>query len=88
MYLYTPILKGAAYLGQYGTIEKCVVKKCNYYSSKNVGPSHNAYVTYSTPREAAIAILVFSINRQLICWKSTIDSSEHPLVRPNTAHTF
>ena len=46
-------------LGQYGKIEKCLINKDILFTPKNsAGPCHNAYVTYSNPREAAIAILV------------------------------
>ena len=46
------------YLGQYGTIIKIVVNKNKAYNQNNIyGPSYSAYVTYSKPSEASIAIL-------------------------------
>ena len=46
------------YLGQYGTIIKTVVNKNKAYNKNNIyGPSYSAYVTYSKPSEASIAIL-------------------------------
>jgi hypothetical protein len=46
-------------LGQYGAIEKCVINKANVYNPKNsVGPCHSAYITFASPKEAAVAILV------------------------------
>ena len=46
------------YLGQYGTIIKTVVNKNKAYNQNNIyGPSYSAYVTYSKPSEASIAIL-------------------------------
>ena len=46
------------YLGQYGTIIKTVVNKNKAYNQNNIyGPSFSAYVTYSKPSEASIAIL-------------------------------
>jgi hypothetical protein len=46
------------YLGQYGTIQKIVVNKSKAYNKNSpFGPSYSAYVTYSKPSEASIAIL-------------------------------
>ena len=46
------------YLGQYGTIVKIVVNKNKAYNQNNPnGPSYSAYVTFSKPCEASIAIL-------------------------------
>ena len=46
------------YLGQYGTIQKIVVNRSKAYNLNSVhGPSYSAYVTYSKPYEASIAIL-------------------------------
>ena len=46
------------FLGQYGSIVKIVVNKNKAYNQNNVhGPSYSAYVTFSKPSEASIAIL-------------------------------
>ena len=46
------------YLGQYGTIIKIVVNKNKAYNQNSPhGPSYSAYVTFSKPCEASIAIL-------------------------------
>ena len=46
------------YLGQYGTIIKIVVNRNKAYNQNSPhGPSYSAYVTYSKPYEASIAIL-------------------------------
>ncbi len=46
------------YFGQYGTIVKIVVNNNKAYNQNNPkGPSYSAYVTYSKPYEASIAIL-------------------------------
>ena len=46
------------YFGQYGTIIKIVVNKNKAYNQNSPhGPSYSAYVTYSKPNEASIAIL-------------------------------
>ena len=46
------------FLGQYGSIVKIVVNKSKAYNQNNVhGPSYSAYVTFSKPSEASIAIL-------------------------------
>ncbi|MCQ2820558.1 MAG: hypothetical protein MJ252_25110 [archaeon] len=46
------------YLGQYGTIQKIIVNKAKAYNQGSPnGPTYAAYVTYSKPSEASIAIL-------------------------------
>lgn len=46
------------FFGQYGTIVKIVVNSNKAYNQNNPkGPSYSAYVTYSKPCEASIAIL-------------------------------
>ena len=51
-------LKKYEYLGQYGTIIKIVVNKNKAYNQNSPhGPSYSAYVTFSKPTEASIAIL-------------------------------
>ena len=46
------------YFGQYGTIIKLVINKKKAYNVNNPnGPSYSAYITYSKPNEASIAIL-------------------------------
>lgn len=46
------------YFGQYGTITKIVVNKTKAYNQNSpYGPSYSAYVTFSKPQEASIAIL-------------------------------
>ena len=46
------------YFGQYGKIVKIVINKKKAYNQNNTyGPSFSAYVTYSKPMEASIAIL-------------------------------
>ena len=46
------------YLGQYGKILKIVInKKKAYHKNSKYGPSFSAYITYSKPSEASIAIL-------------------------------
>ena len=53
------------YLGQYGTIIKTVVNKNKAYNQNSPhGPSYSAYVTYSKPSEASIAIL--SLDNKMI----------------------
>ena len=53
------------YLGQYGTIIKIVVNRTKAYNLNSPhGPSYSAYVTYSKPYEASIAIL--SLDDKLI----------------------
>ncbi len=52
------ILQSKEHFGQYGTIIKTVVNKNKAYNSNNPkGPSFSAYITYSKPYEASIAIL-------------------------------
>ena len=51
-------LKGPEYFGQYGDLTKVVVNTNNVYNANRGGPSYSAYLTYSHPRESAIAILV------------------------------
>jgi CCR4-NOT transcription complex subunit 4 len=52
------ILQSKEYFGLYGTITKTVVNKNKAYNSNNPkGPSFSAYITYSKPYEASIAIL-------------------------------
>src|SRR5689334_5672278 len=52
------LLQSKEYFGQYGTITKTVVNKNKAYNSNNPkGPSFSAYVTYSKPYEASVAIL-------------------------------
>ena len=52
------ILQSKEYFGQYGTIIKTVVNKNKAYNANNPkGPSYSAYITYSKPYEASIAIL-------------------------------
>ena len=46
------------YFGQYGKIIKIVVNKTKAYNKDSPnGPSYSAYVTFSTPSEASVAIL-------------------------------
>ena len=46
------------YFGQYGTIQKIVVNQSKAYNQGSpYGPSFSAYITYSKPSEASIAIL-------------------------------
>ena len=52
------ILKTPEYFGQYGDLLKVVVNTNNVYNATRGGPSYSAYLTYSHPRESAIAILV------------------------------
>jgi len=51
-------LKAPEYFGQYGDLTKVVVNTNNVYNATRGGPSYSAYLTYSHPRESAIAILV------------------------------
>ena len=52
------ILNKYEYLGQYGNIIKIVVNKNKAYNQNSPhGPSYSAYVTFSKPSEASIAIL-------------------------------
>ena len=51
-------LKLPEYFGQYGKLKKLVVNTNYIYKPKgSAGPSYGAYVTYSSPKEAALAIL-------------------------------
>ena len=46
------------YLGQYGTIIKIVINRNKAFYQNNINePTYSAYVTYSKPEEASIAIL-------------------------------
>ena len=46
------------YFGQYGTITKIIVNKDKPFNPKSQnGPTYSAYITYSTDREASLAIL-------------------------------
>jgi hypothetical protein len=52
------ILKSSDYFGQYGILKKVVVNTNYVYKPKgSAGPSYGAYVTYSCPKEASLAIL-------------------------------
>ena len=52
------ILKLPEYFGQYGKLKKLVVNTNYIYKPKGSAcPSYGAYVTYSSPKEAALAIL-------------------------------
>jgi CCR4-NOT transcription complex subunit 4 len=52
------ILLKEEYFGQYGTIIKLVINKKKAYNLNHpFGPSYSAYITYSKPYEASIAIL-------------------------------
>lgn len=55
------ILSSLPYFGQYGTLLKTVVNTNNVYNATRGGPSYSAYLTYASPRESAIAILVLRI---------------------------
>ena len=47
------------FLGQYGNITKIFVNNFKpYNASGSTGPSYSAYITYSSPKEAALALLV------------------------------
>jgi CCR4-NOT transcription complex subunit 4 len=51
-------LKRFEYFGQYGLITKLVINKKKMYNASNKSaPSFSAYVTYSKPEEAALALL-------------------------------
>lgn len=54
------ILKAPEYFGQYGDLTKVVVNTNNVYNATRGGPSYSAYLTFSHPRESAIAILVIN----------------------------
>jgi len=52
-------IKQAEYFGQYGNILKVVVNTSKPYNpGAGVGPCFSAYVTYSNPKEATLALLV------------------------------
>lgn len=56
------VLRSPQIMAQYGTIEKCIINRNNEFTPKNsVGPCFSAYITYSTAREAAIAILAIDM---------------------------
>lgn len=56
----------AEFLGQYGTILKILVNSTKPYNAVgSVGPCYSAYVTYATPREATVALLVNPAMRNL-----------------------
>ena len=48
-------LRRPAFFGQYGKVVSLTVSKPFY--SENQGACHSAYITYSTPQEASVAIL-------------------------------
>ena len=50
-------LKKFEYFGQYGKIQNVTINKENAFVSDNQVLCYSAYVTYSTQREASIAIL-------------------------------
>ena len=50
-------LKSLDFFGQYGKIEKIVINTNNIYNGSRGGPSYSAYMTFSNPRDSAIAIL-------------------------------
>jgi len=52
------VLKKPAYFGQYGLVTKVVVNLNNVYNDPREGPSYSAYITFSSTRESALAILV------------------------------
>jgi CCR4-NOT transcription complex subunit 4 len=62
-------IKSLDFFGQYGKIEKIVINTNNVYNGSKGGPSYSGYITYSNPRESAIAILSvdqFMYNERLI----------------------
>ena len=62
-------LRSIDYFGQYGKIEKIVLNTNNVYNGSKGGPSYSAYITFSTPREAANTILSvdqFMYNERLV----------------------
>ena len=62
-------LRSLDFFGQYGKIEKVVLNTNNVYNGGKGGPSYSAYMTFSTPREAANSILSvdqFMYNDRLI----------------------
>ena len=50
-------LRSMEFFGQYGKIEKIVINTNNIYNGSRGGPSYSAYMTFSNPRDSAIAIL-------------------------------
>ena len=50
-------LRSLDFFGQYGKIEKIVINTNNVYNGSRGGPSYSAYMTFSNPRDSAIAIL-------------------------------
>jgi len=57
------LLKRKEYLGQYGSISRLIVNNTNPYNPGNSNiDSYSAYVTYSTNKEAALAILALDNN--------------------------
>ena len=52
------VLRSQEYFGQYGDLTKVVVNTNSPYNATKAGPSYSAYLTFSHPRESAIAILV------------------------------
>jgi len=55
-----PVLARPEFLGQYGQITKIVVNNAKPYNGVgSIGPCYSAYVTYSSTKEATIALLVF-----------------------------
>ena len=67
------------YFGQYGNIQKIVVNKNKAYNQNSPnGPSYSAYVTYSKPSEASIAIL--SLDENIIdnhCIKASFGTTKY-----------
>ena len=62
-------MRSLDYFGQYGKIEKLVLNLNHVYNGSKGGPSYSAYITFSTPREAANTILAvdqFMYNDRLI----------------------
>lgn len=51
------ILRKFEYFGQYGKIQQVTINSENIYQSENQGACYSVYITYSTPREASIAML-------------------------------
>lgn len=61
------------FFGQYGTILKIVVNNNKAYNQNSTkGPTYSAYVTYSKPSEASIAILTLD---NIILDENTIRAS-------------
>ena len=50
-------LRSLDFFGQYGRIEKIVINTNNVYNGGRGGPSYSSYITFSDPRDSAIAIL-------------------------------